>query len=167
MYYMHPQLENDTFGNGVLCAFLVWLSCFQFLGLSTLNDKAAQKSVRAAALRALESSSHMKCAFLSRWRCSQSFCARSQRQGIPGPRLSNLLPLHMVWGHWAEIQVLTEPQCSQISFFLFLFLCYFLSSFSLWIFLCYLKYLSIFSDFVTCFSHPIAFWCKVFPTTLL
>lgn len=85
MYYMHPQLENDTFDNGLLCAFLVWLSCFQFLGLSNPNDKEVQKNVGTIVMRALGNSSHIKCSFLSLWKSWQSFLASSQLQGIPWP----------------------------------------------------------------------------------
>lgn len=65
MYYMHSQLENDTFDIGLLCAFLVWLSCFQFRGLSNPDDKEAQRSTATITMRALENSSQAKCSLLS------------------------------------------------------------------------------------------------------
>lgn len=51
------------------------------------------------AMRALENSSHMKCSFLSLWRCSALLEARART--FPSPDLSNLSPLYMGYQHWA------------------------------------------------------------------
>lgn len=95
MYYPHPQLENGTSDNGLLCVFWVWLSCFRFLGLSNLSDKGTQKSVGTIASRALEISSHMKRSFLTLEMLS---CAWSWCQAFLSPHLSNLSPLYVGWG---------------------------------------------------------------------
>ena len=163
MYYAHPQLENQTSDNGLLCVFRAWLSCFGFLGLPSRRNKGTQKSAGTVATRALGISSRTKCFSLA---LKMLGCAGSRRQAVLGSHLRNLSP--RAWLGDA-VPSCGESQCSQGLFlFLFfwpLFVCSCVSTFGPWTILSCLKYPSVFSGFVTFFSQSL-FWRKVFPAML-
>ena len=163
-YYAHPQLENHTSDNGLLCVFWAWLSCFGFLGLPSRRNKGTQKSAGTVATRASGISSRTKCFSFA---LKMLGFAGSRRQAFLGSHLSNLSP--RAWLGDA-VPSCGESQCSQGFFlFLFFFLPLFVSScvstFGPWTILSYLKYPSVFSGFVTFFSQSL-FWRKVFPAML-
>lgn len=160
MYYIHPQLENDTFDNGLLWVFLVWLACFQFLGLSNPNDKEAQKNAGTTAMRALENSSHMECPFSHFEDTRKASLLPASYRAFPSSPLRNLLPLHMVWGHWAAAPS-SEPWCSQISFSPFD-----LAYLGLVLGLSYPTLNILVYSWLWEVSLSVPFWCKVFPTIL-
>lgn len=167
MYYMHSQLENDSFDNGLLCTFLVWLSCFQFLGSYKPHDKEVKKNVGTAAKRTLGNSSPIKCSFLSLYRCLQCFLAPSQLQGIPhssSPTQQLAATSYGLGTLWEAAPSFGWTQCLQISiiYLFILFLCCCLCSFSPWTWPSYIKYSSIFSGFVPCMSLLSLFDAKCF-----
>ena len=138
MYYIHPQLENDTFDNGLLCAVLVRLACFQFLGLSNPNDKEAQKNAGTTATSALENSSHTECPFSHFEDTRGASLLPASYRAFPAPPqelAANVYGLGTLSS--SKFWILTFPNI------LFpLWSC--LSRFSPWTFLSYIKYFSLF-----------------------